>query len=51
MKRSKLVSRRAAVTGVAALALVKEGGNQSEDETKDAGKEAIGKKKEVVATQ
>ena len=49
MKRSILVSRQAAVTGVAAL--VKEGGNQSEDETKDAGKEAKGKKKAVVATQ
>ena len=36
--RSKLVSRGAAATGVAALALVKEGSSQGESETKDRGK-------------
>ena len=36
--RSKLVSRGAAATGVAGLALVKEGGSQSEVEAKDGGK-------------
>ena len=43
-----MVSWGTAVTGVAVLALVKVGGNQGKDETKDAGKEAIGKKRRLL---